>query len=203
MRYLTEDACAWRSERLSLFCPVHAAGGRASGLRLRGSEECRSHVLHELRAAAAVHGAGGSWGHSVCGWRPAWRREVGDQMSAFCSVMLKDFKKCFYEMSEELRTACWPPWWVNNTVLLLKGPPPPRTTTAMFVCQWVQPGAVDVCWLWWCVCVCWCSTTLCRCVFTVCVGVSVFKPDVESACSLCVCVCQCVQPGVAGAYSLC
>lgn len=29
-------------------------------------------------------------------------------------------------MSEELRTACWPPWWVNNTVLLLKGPPTPH-----------------------------------------------------------------------------
>ena len=108
--------------------------------------------------------------------------------------MLKDFKFFFYETSEELRTACWPPWWVNNTVLLLKGP---RTTTTMFVCQWVQPGAVD----FGGVCVSVGVQPHCAGVYSLFVWVLVclnqmWKVRVH-------CVCQCVQPGVAGAYSLC
>lgn len=61
--------------------------------------------------------------------------------------MLKDFKKCFYETSEELRTVCWPPWWVTNTVLLLKAPsphpPPPPPCLCVSVFNQVQQMCID------------------------------------------------------------
>ena len=47
-------------------------------------------------------------------------------MSAFCcSVMLKDFKKCFYEASEELRTVCWPTLVGHQYRAVIESPPPP------------------------------------------------------------------------------